>query len=81
MQHFSNLSYSASLDSTDTNDIESVFGTSALGQKEAYVYGFFKNSGLTFDSHLSASITVLGNQLFTFDAQEANTPYIQSLPP
>ena len=69
---------SASLDSTDVNDIEAVFGASAMGSKKPYVYGFFKNAGMTFDSNFSASVTVLGNQDFTFDAQEALTPMIQS---
>ncbi len=72
------LDLSASLDSADTNDIEAVFGTSALGAKTAYVYGFFKNSSVTFDSSASSSVTVLGNQNFGFDAQEAVTPYIKS---
>jgi hypothetical protein len=69
---------SASLDSTDVNDIEAVFGASAMGSKKPYVYGFFKNAGMTFDSNFSASVTVLGNQSFAFDAQEALTPMIQS---
>ena len=69
---------SASLDSTDVNDIEAVFGTSAFGSKKPYVYGFFKNTAITFDSNVSASVTVLGNQSFAFDAQEALTPMIQS---
>lgn len=72
------LALSASLDVADTNDIEAVFGTSALGAKTAYSYGFFKNSSITFDSNATASVTVLGNQNFGFDAQEALTPYIQS---
>lgn len=69
---------SASLDSTDTNDIEAVFGTSAYGNKKPYVYGFFKNHNITFDTHTTASVSVLGNQAFTFDAQEAKTPMIKS---
>jgi hypothetical protein len=69
---------SASLDSTDVNDIEAVFGTSAFGSKKPYVYGFFKNANMTFDANVSASVTVLGNQSFAFDAQEALTPMIQS---
>jgi hypothetical protein len=69
---------SASLDSTDVNDIEAVFGASPFGSKKPYVYGFFKNTGITFDSNVSASVTVLGNQSFAFDAQEALTPMIQS---
>jgi len=69
---------SASLDSTDINDIEAVFGTTPFGTKNPYVYGFFKDTNITFDSNVSASITVLGNQNFGFDAQEAQTPIIQS---
>ena len=69
---------SASLDSTDVNDIEAVFGTSPFGSKKPYVYGFFKNATMTFDANVSASVTVLGNQSFAFDAQEALTPMIQS---
>ena len=69
---------SASLDSTDVNDIEAVFGASPFGSKKPYVYGFFKNATMTFDANVSASVTVLGNQSFAFDAQEALTPMIQS---
>jgi len=72
------LDLTASLDSSDTNDIEAVFGTSALGAKTAYSYGFFKNSAIAFTAGTSASVSVLGNQDFTNDAQEAITPYIQS---
>jgi len=49
-----------------------------MGSKKPYVYGFFKNADMTFDSNFSASVTVLGNQSFLFDAQEAVTPMIQS---
>ena len=72
------LAATASLFATTGSNIEAVFGTSALGSKKAYVYGFFKNSNIAFDNSTSASVTVLGNQLFTFDAQEATTPYIAS---
>jgi len=73
------LALTASLDSSDTNDIEAVFGTSPFGSKTAYVYGFFKNTSLNVNnSNTSASVTVLGNQVFTFDAQEAQTPMIKS---
>jgi hypothetical protein len=72
------LNISASLKLTDTNDVEAVFGTSVMGSKAAYVHGFFKNSGINFDSHASCSVNVLGDQDFTFDAQEALTPMIQS---
>ncbi len=69
---------SASLDSSDTNDIEAVFGTSPLGSKKPYVYGFFKNTSMSFNANTSTTASVLGNQLFTFDAQEALTPMIKS---
>lgn len=72
------LNISASLKVTDVNDVEAVFGTSPFGSKDAYVHGYFKNSGINFDSHASCSVNVLGDQLFTFDAQEALTPMIQS---
>ncbi len=72
------LNISASLDVADTNDIEAVFGTSPFGSKNPYVYGFFKNTSMSFNSSTSASVTVLGDQDFTFDAQEALTPMIQS---
>ena len=69
---------SASLDVEDTNDIEAVFGTSPFGSKKPYVYGFFKNTSITFDANASSSVTVLGNQNFEFDAQEALTPMFKS---
>jgi hypothetical protein len=69
---------SASLEASDTDDIESVFGLSAFGAKKPYVYGFFKNHNVPFVSATSASVTVLADQAYTFDAQEALTPFIQS---
>ena len=74
-----NFAGTSSVDNSDTNDIESTFGTSAIASKGAYVYGFFKNSNVTVnDVTTSVSVTTLGNQLFTFDAQEAVTPSIKS---
>jgi hypothetical protein len=73
------LSISASLDSSDGNDIEAVFGTSPFGAKTAYSYAFFKNSSaINFASGVSITASVLGNQSFTIDAQEAQTPIIES---
>ena len=72
---------SASLVASDTDDIESVFGTSAISgvNKTGYVYGFFKNhTDITFDESASVNLRVLGTQRFTMDAQEAQSPYIQS---
>jgi hypothetical protein len=72
------LNISASLKLVHSNDVEAVFGTSPFGTKDAYVVGYFKNSGINFDSHASCSVNVLDDQDFTFDAQEALTPMIQS---
>ena len=72
------LDISASLKLVHSNDVEAVFGTSPFGSKKAYVHGYFKNSGINFDSHASCSINILGDQNFGFDAQEALTPMIQS---
>jgi hypothetical protein len=74
-----NFAGTSSVDSEDTNDIESTFGTSPVGAKGAYVYGFFKNSNVSInEATTSVTSTVLGDQLFTFDAQEALTPSIKS---
>jgi hypothetical protein len=72
------LNISASLDEADVNDIEAVFGTSPFGAKNPYVYGFFKNSSIVFDASTSTTASVLGNQNFQFDAQEAVTPMVKS---
>jgi hypothetical protein len=73
-----NFTGTTSVDPTDTNDVESVFGTNPLGAKGAYVYGLFKNHGIVFGSTVSSSVSVLDDQDFTFEAQEALTPMIQS---
>ena len=72
------FSGSTSVDSEDANDIESLFGTNPLGTKGAYVYGLFKTHNVPLISASVVSSTVLGDQDFTFDAQEASTPTIQS---
>jgi hypothetical protein len=73
-----NYTGTTSVDPTDTNDVESVFGTNPLGAKGAYVYGLFKNHGISFGATVSSSVSILDDQDFTFEAQEALTPYIQS---
>ena len=75
---------SASLNPSDVNDIEAVFGLSPFGSKKPYVYGFFQNAysnqgqQVNYTAAVTSSVTVLGNQLYTIDAQEAKTPFIQS---
>jgi len=73
-----NFAGTSSLDSEDINDIESTFGTSAIAPKGAYVYGLFKNHSVTIGTSTSASVTLLDDQNFGFDAQEALTPMIKS---
>jgi phage tail sheath protein FI len=75
---FLGVNATSSVDSTDANDIESLFGTNALGTKGGYVYGLFKEHAVPFTSESVVSSTVLGDQNFAFDAQEAVTPTIQS---
>jgi hypothetical protein len=70
--------YSASVDPVDNMDIEDVFGTSPFGSKKAYVYGLFKNHGITFDANTTVTASVIANQDFTNDATYASTPWIQS---
>jgi hypothetical protein len=70
--------YSASVDPADNMDIEDVFGTSPFGSKKAYVYGLFKNHGITFDANTTVTASVIANQDFTNDATYASTPWIQS---
>ena len=73
-----NFAGTSSMDSEDINDIESTFGTSAIAPKGAYVYGLFKNHSVTIGTNTSASVTLLDDQDFGFDAQEALTPVIKS---
>lgn len=68
----------SSVNPSDTNDIEAVFGTNPRGAKGAYVYGFFQNHNIPFGATVSSSVSVLGDQLFNIDAQEALTPMIKS---
>lgn len=69
---------SASLNSNSTASIEHVFGTSPLGSKGAYTYAFFKNHGVSFNSHTTLAINYNGTQAYTEDATYAYTPSIQS---
>jgi len=73
-----NFAGTSSLDPEDVNDIESTFSTSPFSQKGAYVYGFFKNTSMSFNASTSTNVTILNDQLFTIDAREADSPVIQS---
>lgn len=70
------VSGTISLNPSSPNSVDKAFGTSPFGSKDAYVYGFFKH--LSISSSITASVFELGVQDFTFDAQEALTPMIQS---
>ena len=77
-------SYSASVDPIANNSIDDVFGTSPLGTKEAYVYGYFANAAQTYVSaSADVQLTILDPQSFSGSygtglACGANTPTIQS---
>ena len=77
-------SYATSLVPSSTKSVDDVFGTSPLGTKEAYVYGYFSAAATStytgFDtaSNANVSYVTLGDQSFTSDATYASTPWIQS---
>ena len=77
-------SYATSLVPSSTQSVDDVFGTSPLGTKEAYVYGYFSEAaagaytGFATGSHANVTYVILGDQNFTYDATNASTPWIQS---
>ncbi len=72
------FSGSVSLDPSDTTNLEAVFGRSPYGAKGAYAAAFFKYNQVPLGANTSASVTILGDQDFAYDATEALTPMIQS---
>jgi len=77
-------SYATSLVPSSTQSVDDVFGTSPLGTKEAYVYGYFSEAAsasyasFSTQQFASASFVTLGDQNFTDSATFASTPWIQS---
>jgi hypothetical protein len=77
---------SASILPSDPNDLGDVFGESPLGSKAAYVYNYFENLAANYSGSATGSIAhntvidrvVLPPQDYAFDAQAAETPYVQS---
>ena len=77
---------SASILPSDPNDLGDVFGESPLGSKAAYVYNYFENLAANYSGSATGSIAhntvidrvVLPRQDFAFDAQAAETPFVQS---
>jgi phage tail sheath protein FI len=65
-----------SITPTDPYAVTKVFGTSALGSKNAYAYTAFES--ILGTSHYTASAVILPAQNFNDDAVGASTPYIQS---
>jgi hypothetical protein len=68
--------YSVSLSPSDPYAVTKVFGTSALGSKNAYTYTAYEN--ILGTTHYTASAVILPLQNFSDDAIGASTPYIQS---
>ena len=75
-------SVSASILPTATNDLNDVFGESALGTKTAYAYTYFENAASSFSGSVGGPTTIdyilLPTQNFTYDATEASTPTVKS---
>jgi hypothetical protein len=77
---------SASILPSDPNDLADVFGESPLGTKAAYVYNYFENVAANYSGSATGSIAhntvidrvVLPEQNFAFDAQAAETPFVES---
>ena len=68
--------YSFSITPSDPYSVTKTFGTSALGNKNAYVYTSYAN--ILGTTHYTASAVILPAQNFNDDAIGASTPYIQS---
>jgi hypothetical protein len=74
-------SFDVSVDPTSNASIDDVFGTSPLGTKEAYVYGYFSEeatNALSQSATASVAYYTLDDQDFGYRAQGAQTPMIQS---
>jgi hypothetical protein len=81
------LNISASILPSNPNDLADVFGESPLGTKAAYVYNYFENVASFYTgsattgsgaNNIVISGVVLPTQDFAFDAQAAETPFVQS---
>jgi hypothetical protein len=79
----SNLEHSASIDPSDANDINDVFGQSPYGSKTAYAYKYFEYAATVESSQLEVSgstvtASLLPTQAYATDIQEASTPWVSS---
>ena len=68
----------ASLSTEQSNDVTDVFGTTPLGNKDAYTYAFFRDKFTDFSDTDTISKEVLPAQDFTYDTQTARTPFVKS---
>jgi phage tail sheath protein FI len=73
---------SASILSSDTNDLNDVFGQFPFGSKKAYAYNYFKNIAGNYTGSVNEDIlvtgTVLPTQDYTYGYYAAETPVVQS---
>ena len=69
-----------SIDPQITNRITEVFGTSALGERNAYVYTYFPSASreLVSGSGSVVSLEELPTQDFSYDASPSKTPWVTS---
>jgi len=73
---------SASVLPSAANDLSDVFGESARGSKNAYVYKYFEKAATDQSDEITAGAQVvletLPDQDFSYDIQHATTPWIKS---
>ena len=76
------VNVSASILPSATNDLADVFGESPFGAKKAYAYSYFENVAGYYTGSAGNNIVitrvVLPTQNFAYDANEAETPTVQS---
>jgi hypothetical protein len=76
------VNVSASILSSDTNDLSDVFGESPFGSKTAYAYSYFENVAGYYTGSVTNNVVidgiVLPPQDFAYDTTEAQTPMVQS---
>lgn len=73
----------ASVLPSDPNDVNSVFGSSALGTKRAYSYAFLSDLAASAEDNLASGSYILQadnipSQDFTYEYQPAATPWVTS---
>jgi hypothetical protein len=76
------ISVSASIQPSAANDLSDVFGESARGSKNAYVYNYYENAATNLANAIASGSSVvveaMPDQDFLQDISHASTPWIKS---